>query len=66
MAQLQRIEADVAALPADELRRFRSWFDTFDTKRWDRDLVSDISNGKLDALAAEATAEYNAGKCRPV
>lgn len=64
MAQLQRIEAEVAALPDDELRRFRSWFDSFDAKRWDKEIVSDAANGKLDNLAGEALAEYGAGKCR--
>lgn len=66
MAQLQRIEADITALPADELRRFRSWFDTFNNKCWDRELATDSANGKLDALAAEALAEYGAGKCKPL
>lgn len=66
MAQLQRIEAEVAALPDDELRRFRSWFDAFDAKRWDSEIVSDSAGGKLDTLATEALAEYGAGKCKPV
>lgn len=66
MATLQRIEADISALPDDELRRFRSWFDSFDARRWDRDMAADSANGKLDALAAEALAEYAAGKCKPL
>lgn len=30
MAQLQQIEADIAALPGADLRSFRAWFDDFD------------------------------------
>ncbi len=66
MAQLKCIEADIAALPEIELRRFRSWFDTFDAKRWDQEIGADITDGKLDSLAAEALAEYGAGKCKPL
>jgi hypothetical protein len=64
MAQLQRIEDEVAALPDDELRRFRSWFDAFDAKRWDKEIASDAADGKLDHLAAEALVEYGSGKCK--
>ena len=66
MPSLQRIETQIAALPEPELRRFRSWFDEFDAQRWDSNLAADISNGKLDSLAAEALAHYNAGRCKPL
>ena len=66
MPSLQRIESQIAALPEPELRRFRSWFDEFDSQRWDSTLAEDINNGKLDALAAEALAEYGAGKYKPL
>ena len=66
MAQLKRIEADIAALPDTELRRFRKWYDDFDAKRWDSEVGADIANGKLDSLAAEALSEYGAGKCKPL
>ena len=64
MAKLQQIEAEVAELPESDLRRFRSWFAAFDASRWDKELEDDSAEGKLDALAAEALAEYEAGKCR--
>ena len=46
-------------MPEAELRHFRLWFDKFDAKSWDRDMTSDIANGKLDNLAAEALSEYD-------
>lgn len=64
MTRLERIEAEVAALPDNELRHFRSWFEDFAAKRWDREVLSD--SGKLDTLAAEALAEYVSGKCKPL
>ena len=66
MPSLQLIESQVAALPEPELRQFRSWFDGFDAQRWDCALTADINNGKLDSLAAEAIAQYGAGKCKPL
>lgn len=64
MPSLQQIESEVAALPEQELRQFRSWFDEFDAQNWDRSLAADINNGKLDSLAAEALAHYGAGRCK--
>jgi hypothetical protein len=64
MISLQRIESQVAALPEQELRLFRSWFVEFDAQRWDQALAADINNGKLDSLAKEALAQYGAGQCR--
>lgn len=66
MPSLQRIESQVAALPEPDLRQFRSWFDAFDAQRWDQALACDISNGKLDAFAAEALAQYGSGQCKPL
>jgi hypothetical protein len=37
-----------------------------DYEHWDEQLEKDIEEGKLDALAEEAIAEFNAGHCRGV
>ena len=66
MPSLQLIESQVASLPEPELCQFRSWFDEFDAQRWDRSLAADVDNGKFDSLAAEALAQYGAGKCKPL
>ena len=66
MTSLHRLESQVAALPEHELRRFRSWFDEFDARRWDNALSVDINNGKLDCFAEEALAHYDAGLCKPL
>jgi hypothetical protein len=66
MAQLQRLEAEIAALPDHELRRLRSWFDAFDAKRWDCEIASDSVDGKLEALVAEALVDYDSKKCKPI
>ncbi len=64
MTSLQRIESQIASLPEPQLRQFRSWFNDFDAKNWDLALATDIEDGKLDSLAAEALAHYGAGQCK--
>jgi hypothetical protein len=66
MSTLEQIEAAILTLPSDELRRLRQWFADMDYQRWDEQLEQDVADGKLDALAAEAIAEFNAGKCREI
>ena len=66
MTSLHRLESQVAALPEQELRRFRSWFDEFDARRGDNALSADINNGKLDSFAEEALAQYGSSLCKPL
>lgn len=62
MSQVEEIEWAVSRLSAAELARFRQWFAAFDADAWDEQIERDAKAGKLDALAAEALAEYRAGK----
>ncbi len=64
MTTRQAIEQAVQQLPASELAEFRRWFSEFDESVWDHQIESDAAAGKLDALAAEALAEYQ-GRIRP-
>ena len=64
MLPLKRIEAEVAALSDDELRKFSLWFAEFEAQRWDRRLEADIASGKLEDLAAEALAQCASGECK--
>jgi hypothetical protein len=64
MGDVKAIEEAVAALHADELAEFRQWFAEFDGAAWDRQIEQDAAGGKLDALAAEALADYRSGSRR--
>jgi len=66
MSTVERLEDEVAKLPAAELAEFRRWFAEFDAAIWDAQIEADAKAGKLDALAAEALAEYQAGKARGI
>lgn len=64
MTTIQAIEQAIQQLPAQELAEFRRWFTQFDEAAWDAQIEADAAAGKLDALAAEAVAEYGKGKAR--
>ena len=64
MTSVQAIEQAVEQLPAHDLAEFRRWFAQFDEAVWDAQIEADATAGKLDALAAEALAEYHNGAAR--
>ncbi len=45
---VEEIEHTVAQLSSDQLRKFRVWYEKFDSKAWDEQLEEDIYSGKLD------------------
>lgn len=66
MSELEEIEQRIRKLPPEELTKFRAWFFEFDHLLWDRQIEADSKAGKLDKLAAQALADYKAGKAREV
>jgi len=64
MGNVKSIEKAVESLPPSELAEFRRWFAAFDAAAWDQQIEQDAQSGKLDALAAEALADYRAGQAR--
>lgn len=66
MSTLEQIEAAILTLPSNEFQKLRAWIADLDYQRWDEQLEQDIADGKLDALAEEAIAEFEAGHCRKI
>lgn len=66
MSTIEQIEAAILTLPPDEFQRLRQWLLEVDYQRWDEQLEQDIAEGKLDALAQEAIAEFEAGHTREI
>lgn len=64
MGNVKSIEKAVASLPAAELAEFRRWFAEFDSAAWDKQIEQDAASGRLEALAAEARADYRSGTPR--
>jgi len=66
MSNLEQIEAAILSLPSDEFAKLRLWFLDLDYERWDDQIEQDIEDGRLEAFAQEAIAEYEAGHCREI
>lgn len=64
MTTVEAIEAAVKELTPRELTEFRRWFAEFDAAHWDEQIEADARAGKLDALAAEALADFASGQAR--
>ena len=63
MSNLQQIESAILSLPSSEFEQLRQWFLDLDYERWNTQIEQDIEDGKLDALAQEAIAEFEAWHC---
>ena len=66
MLTLEQIESAILQLSPDEYKKLIEWFADLDYQRWDEQLEKDIADGKLEALAQEAIAEFKAGHCREI
>ena len=64
MTTLEDIEKAVTQLPADQLAKFRAWFEEFEAARFDRRIERDAKAGRLDKLAEQALADFRAGRAR--
>jgi hypothetical protein len=64
MTKVEDIAKAVSALAPAELAKFRTWFDAFDSERFDQRIVRDAKAGKLDRLAEAALADLKAGRVR--
>jgi len=60
----EKIKEEILRLPSDELKKFRAWYERFDSDEWDRQIERDVSGGKLDALADVALSDHAEGKSR--
>ncbi len=63
MNLVSEIEVAVKKLSRDELSAFRDWFQEFDAEAWDKQFETDVSAGRLDALAEEALRDLREGRC---
>ena len=64
MITAEFVENAVRQLSPEELVKFRQWYAEFDADLWDAQIEADAAAGKLDALAAEALADYHSGQSR--
>ena len=63
---IQEIKSAVSGLPQDDFAQFQMWFEEFAADAWDRQIEADARAGKLDHLIAQADADFEAGRCKPL
>lgn len=66
MSNLEQTKAAILSLPSNEFEKLKQWLFDLDYERWDEQLEQDIAEGKLEAFAQEAIAEFEAGDCREI
>ncbi len=64
--RVKELQSAVSQLSAEELARFRAWFDEFDAEVWDGQFDEDVESGKLDRHANRAIADFRTGKCKRI
>ena len=66
MRTLQEIEAAIDTLPRKELWELKEHLDRRCEDEWDRQLSEEPPKSELDALWAEAEADIDAGRTKPL
>ena len=61
---IQELQTAVSQLSAQELARFKEWFEEFEATLWDEQFEKDVKSGKLDHLADQAIADLRLGNCK--
>ncbi|MDY6786112.1 MAG: hypothetical protein SW833_26800 [Cyanobacteriota bacterium] len=64
MLTLNQLEAAILKLSPNEFQQLLDWCLDLDEQRWDEQLEQDIADGKLEFLAQEAIADFEAGQYR--
>ncbi len=62
--RVEDIEQGILGLPQDQLKQFRAWYEKFDADKWDEQIEQDVKEGRFDAIADAALAEYKSGKAK--
>lgn len=63
---IKEIEAAIAELPVQEVTELMGWLAERHAQLWDKQIEDDLEAGRLDAVLAEAEAEYKAGLAKPL
>jgi hypothetical protein len=62
VTKIEGIEKAVEQRSAEDLAKFRAWFEEFDARLFDAKIERDAKAGKLDKLIAEARASHVDGR----
>jgi hypothetical protein len=63
---IQELESEVTRLSKSDLTAFSERFEEFIANSCDKQIESDVANGKLDRVARQADEQFEAGRCTPL
>ena len=63
---IEQIEKAILNLSQEDFKKLKDWLIELDYHQWDQQLEQDIIDGKLDNLASEALAEFEAGNYQEI
>jgi len=63
---VEELESEVSRLSKPDLTAFNQWFEEFMADSWDKQIETDIADGKLDHLGKQADEQFEAGRCTPL
>ncbi len=61
---VEELEQEITQLPKSQLKKFRIWYENFDSEVWDEQIEEDVKSGKLDSLAESAIAQHKSGRSK--
>ncbi len=61
MSRLELVQQEILELTPLEQQQFQVWYAELSESIWDQQLEEDIVSGRLNALAAKAVADFEAG-----
>ncbi len=59
---VEDIQSAASKLSRRELAEFEEWFEEYIDDIWDKQFEEDVKAGRLDKLAEQAMADFDAGK----
>lgn len=62
MTTLEDIQRAVSELSPGQLAKFRAWFEELEAARFDQRIEQDTKASRLDRLAEQALADFDAGR----
>ena len=62
MTTVEEIKTAIRHLSEEEFRELRTWYEEWDARMWDAQLLSDVAAGRLDDLAEAAIHAFQTGK----
>ena len=63
---IDELETAITQLSEEEMAKFVQWFDQYRADQWDRQIETDIRDGRLDEAGRRADADFESGRSTPL